>query len=174
MKDIIIETQRLRLVPSGPQYLAAVHGYASDWENTVYMLFLPNRDIQETAVFLERVEEEWQKDNPAFFEFAVLYEGQPIGAVSVTTENNGAAELGWILQKRYWGHGFAYEAAAAVIRYFAQHRGITHFIAHCDTQNTASYRLMEKLGMVRTGESGGRRNHGGEQESREYQYELIL
>lgn len=173
MKDIIIETERLRIVPSGPQYLAAVHAYAADRENTAYMLFLPNREIQETAVFLERVAQEWQKDSPAFFEFALLYEGQPIGAVSVDLEG-GAAELGWILHKAYWGQGFAYEAAAAVVQYFAERRGITHFIAHCDTQNTASYRLMEKLGMVRTGESGGRRNHGGDEESREYQYELIL
>lgn len=47
-------------------------------------------------------------------------------------------------------------------------------IAHCDRENIASYKTMEKLGMVRTGEWGGRRNKSASQDSYEYQYELII
>lgn len=78
MKDSIIETERLRIVPSGQQCLAA-----AGRENTAYMLSLPNLSVQETAVFLELAAQERQKDSPAFFEFALLYKGQDIGAVSV-------------------------------------------------------------------------------------------
>lgn len=52
------------------------------------------------------------------------------GAVSMHFEND-TGELGWI---------------------------ISHFLAHCDTENIASYKVMEKLGMNKTGEWGGRRN----------------
>ncbi len=49
---------------------------------------------------------------------------------------------------------------------------VNHFLAHCDTENIASYKVMEKLGMSRTGEWGGRRNKSAVKDSSEYQYEL--
>lgn len=104
-------------------------------------------------------------------EFAMLYQDEQIGAVGIYLEN-GVGELGWIVNKKYWRNGFAYEAAKALVTYFTEHMGTTHFIAHCDTENTASYKVMEKLGMVRTGEWGGRRNRAAEADSFEYQYEL--
>lgn len=48
--------------------------------------------------------------------------------------------------------------AEALVTYFIDNMKTTHFIAHCDTENVASYRVMEKLGMVKTGKWGGRRN----------------
>ena len=50
--------------------------------------------------------------------------------------------------------------------------GVTHFYAHCDTENYGSYKTMEKIGMVRTDEYGGRKNKNSDEERREYQYEI--
>lgn len=61
---MIIRTERLLLVPLGPEYLISAHKYSSDIENTKYMMFLPNTDISETESFLHRVQEEWQKPSP--------------------------------------------------------------------------------------------------------------
>ena len=52
--------------------------------------------------------------------------------------------------------------------------GITHFIAHCDADNVASYSLMEKLGMKKISKTSGRMNRNAVKESYEYTYELIL
>ena len=87
---------------------------------------------------------------------------------------DGVGELGWIVRRSYWGNGFAAEAARAIVDHFAAHFGIRHFVAHCDAENVASYRIMEKLGMRRTAEYGGRKNRGAAAESTEYQYELLL
>ena len=114
---------------------------------------------------------EWEKEKPEYYEFAILYDNQHIGAVGIYFEN-GIGELGWIINKKHWGKGFAYEAAEALVQYFRTNRGTTHFIAHCDAENAASYRVMEKLGMVKTGVRGGRRNRAASQDSFEYQYEL--
>ena len=127
--------------------------YISERETTI----LPKRNSEETLDFLKNVEAEWNKKRPCFYEFAMLYQERHVGAVSVYFEN-GIGELGWIVNKQYWGKGFAYEAAKAVIQYFAANMGTTHFIAHCDTDNIASYKIMEKLGMIRTGKNGGRKN----------------
>lgn len=96
-----------------------------------------------------------------------------IGAVSIHSEN-GIGELGWIVNEKYWENGFAYEAAEALVTYFIDNMETTHFIAHCDTENAASYKVMEKLGMVRTGKWGGRRNKSASHDTFEYQYELII
>ena len=173
MKGIEIFTERLELKPLGSEYLETVNAYALDPETTKYMCFKPHRDEEETRTFLADTEAEWNKDKPEYYEFAILFNGQHIGGVSIYFEN-GMGELGWIIHKDYQGKGFAFESAKALVSYFAEHMGTTHFIAHCDTRNTASYRVMEKLGMVRTGEWGGRRNRSSAVESFEYRYELIL
>jgi len=89
-------------------------------------------------------------------------------------ETRETAELGWITNKAYWGHGIAFEAVQAVLRFAADELHIHRFIAHCDTENTASFRFMEKLGMTRIAEYGGRHNKGSDEERREYEYELKI
>lgn len=119
------------------------------------------------------VENEWKKEKPKFLEFAILYNDIHIGAVGVYFEKD-TGELGWIINKSYWGNGFAYEAAKALIDYTKTEIKVSHFMAHCDTENIASYKLMERLGMSRTGEWGGRRNKSASEDSLEYQYELYI
>ena len=172
MNRITIPTARLVLKPLGPEFLETTNAYALDPENTRYMLFLPNRDPEETLSFLKAAAAEWEKEDPAYYQFAILYEGRHIGAVSLDLEEGGG-ELGWILHRDWWGNGFAPEAARAVVEYFSG-KGCTHFIAHCDTENTASWRVMEKLGMTRTAEYGGRKNRADTKESMEYRYELTV
>lgn len=167
-----INTERLTLKPLGKEYLESTIQYAMDYENTRYMCHLPDETVEEAEEFLAGVEEEWKKEQPQFLEFAVIYHDRHIGAVSVYFEND-TGELGWIINKKYWGNGFAYEAAKALMDYVKSKRKVNHFLAHCDTENTASYRVMEKLGMSRTGEWGGRRNRAATEDSMEYQYEFF-
>lgn len=171
MNEIVITTKRLVLRPLGPEYLESTNTYALNRENARYMCFLPYRDSEETMSKLREFEQEWAKEQPEYYEFAVLYERHHIGGVSIYFED-GAGELGWIIRKDFWGNGFAAEAAKALIDYFSG-KGCTRFIAHCDTENKASYRVMEKLGMTRTAEHGGRKNRASETQSFEYRYELI-
>ena len=172
MEGIEIRTSRLILKPLGTRYITTVNEYALNPENTKYMCHLPNANSEETLCFLQNVETEWTKDKPTFFEFAVLHNDCHIGAVSIYFDQD-VGELGWIINRKYWKNGFAYEAAEALVKYFSQHYGIQHFRAHCDTENTASYRIMEKLGMVRTGVYEGRRNRSASEDSMEYQYDLL-
>jgi RimJ/RimL family protein N-acetyltransferase len=171
MKSIEIKTERLTLKPLGSVYLETVNAYAMDYENSKYMCRLPNESVEETVTFLSGVDAEWAKEEPAFYEFAILYHNEHIGAVGIYFEN-GIGELGWIVNKNYWRNGFAYEAAKALVSYFKEYMGTTHFIAHCDTENVASYKVMEKLGMTKTGEYGGRRNRAVLEDSFECRYEM--
>lgn len=103
--------------------------------------------------------------------------GRPTIAAASTdsAQSNTSAELGWCLKKSAQGSGCAQEAAAALIQWTHQTFGVTRFIAHCDTENIASWTTMENLGMKRVGRSGGRRNKlAPEEEREEFTYELEL
>ena len=156
-KDFEIHTDRLTLKPLGIKYLETVNEYASDPENTKYMLFLPSDNIESTAEFLRGCDELWNDDNNEDYECAVILDNIQIGAVSLYVEE-GKAEFGWILNKKYWGNGYLTEAAIALREYAINNLGIKNFIAHCDSENVASYKVMERLGMSFVEKTGGRKN----------------
>lgn len=170
-----IRTKRLVLAPLGMEYLQSTYEYASDIENTKYMMYLPDESIEEAIEFLEGVEREWSKETPEFYEFAILKDGMHIGAISICLdENHTTGEFGWILNKRYWRQGFISEAAEAILEFGIQKLGLKHFTATCDSENTASYKVMEKLGMRLVSCRGGRKNKSSDEERKEYLYEYIV
>lgn len=166
-----IKTDRLILRPLGPEYLKTYNAYAMSLENARYMCFLPKYNEEESLEFLKTAAEEWLKPDPAFYEFAIIYKDEHIGGIGVYMEYEKPV-LAWIINKEYWMKGFAFESAKAIMDYFDSNLGIKHFCAYCDTRNTASIRLMEKLGMKRTRKSGGRKNRASSEEAFEYRYEI--
>ena len=56
-------------------------------------------------------------------------------------------ELGWRFKQSSWGKGYATEAAKTIMNHLAQHKGYRHFCAIAEPDNTASLKVMEKLGM---------------------------
>jgi RimJ/RimL family protein N-acetyltransferase len=59
------------------------------------------------------------------------------------------AELGWVLDPRYWHHGFATEAVRELLRYCFQDLRVRRVTANCFLRNEASWCLMERVGMRR-------------------------
>lgn len=60
-------------------------------------------------------------------------------------------EIGWVFNKKYYGMGYASEAAAAVVDYAFITMKLHRIIATCQPENIGSYRVMEKIGMRREG-----------------------
>jgi RimJ/RimL family protein N-acetyltransferase len=60
-------------------------------------------------------------------------------------------EIGWLVQRQYWGQGIATEAARAVLQYAFGSLNARRIVAFCHAQNAASERVMLKLGMQREG-----------------------
>ena len=61
----------------------------------------------------------------------------------------GEHEIGWRLREDAWGQGYAREAATASLDHAFDVLGAPHVVAITFTQNEASWRLMERLGMTR-------------------------
>lgn len=139
------------------------------------MLFLLDESIEETKKFIEEIEEEWKSENQKRFEFVILKEDEHIGGSSVYLEQNDGetvGELGWIMNKEYWGKGYMTEAARAVMNFSLEKLGLKKLIAHCDIRNKASARVMEKIGI--TLESKGTRKYKKTGEvAGEYKYSIL-
>ena len=72
--------------------------------------------------------------------------------VEVVEQAHGAqAELGWALDPVHAGHGYATEAVRELLRHSFEDLGVRRVAANCFLANTASWRLMERLGMRREG-----------------------
>ncbi len=172
-----IKTERLTLKPHGIQYLDTVYEYAKDPENTKYMLFLPDDSIEDTIRFLEDAACEWQKQEPSYYEFAIYNQQtrEIAGSAGIYfNDTKDEAEFGWIVSKKYWNRGIASEAAQALLAYARKKHGIHQFTAHCDSQNAASFRVMEKLGMKREAVYGGRKNKISDEERKECLYKMFV
>jgi RimJ/RimL family protein N-acetyltransferase len=80
-----------------------------------------------------------------------------IGAVGISyvrfqASFTPAVEVAWRLSRRYWGQGYATEAARASIEDGFQRVGLKEIIAITVPHNLASRRVMERLGMTLSGE----------------------
>jgi [ribosomal protein S5]-alanine N-acetyltransferase len=80
-------------------------------------------------------------------------DGAFIGWSSLTRWNPDfrSASLGYCLDDAAWGHGYATEAARAVLQWAFDSLHLNRVQAETDTRNGASARVLEKLGFVREG-----------------------
>jgi ribosomal-protein-alanine N-acetyltransferase len=61
----------------------------------------------------------------------------------------GEIELGYGVHADFRNQGYASEAARALLRWASEQPGVKRVIAHCDQDNIASQRVVEKAGMIR-------------------------
>lgn len=82
-----------------------------------------------------------------------------IGGCGINARDDGARELGYWIARRYWGLGFATEAAAAVMR-IVRASGIKPVTASHFSDNPASAGVLRKLGFRATGRTERRHSAG--------------
>jgi [ribosomal protein S5]-alanine N-acetyltransferase len=75
-------------------------------------------------------------------------DGAPLGMCGLLKRDNlPDVDIGYAFLPEYWGAGFALEAAEATVRHGARKFGLKRVIAVVSQGNTASMRVLEKLGL---------------------------
>ena len=166
-----IKTRHLVLRPLAEGDLHTTHAYASDPENGMFIEFLPNDTLEDTANFLRWAAGQWLSDTQTAYEFAITLDGAHIGAVSVNLDGD-VASLGWIIHKAHWGKGYATEAAIAIRDFALDKLGAAKIVATCDYRNTTSVAIMKKIGMTLECASNVRNYKDGERDVQELRYAL--
>lgn len=60
-------------------------------------------------------------------------------------------DIGYGFLPEFWGQGYAFESAAAVMRYGREQLGFKRIVAVVSPGNTSSVKLLQKLGMRQSG-----------------------
>jgi RimJ/RimL family protein N-acetyltransferase len=75
--------------------------------------------------------------------------GEVIGRVGLWyPEGWPGIDLGWIVRRSRWGHGFATEATRAALDWAWEHVDTDHIISFIEPDNTRAVRVAEKVGMT--------------------------
>jgi ribosomal-protein-alanine N-acetyltransferase len=144
-----ISTPRLRLRALVLDDSRAVCGYAFDADVARFMPWRPN-STEAFAKGLVGV-----MTQPDFLTWAVTAPpaDTAIGMVSLLSysRQHRKAEIAFNLAKSHWRQGIATEAAHAVLSFAFHGLGLNRIEALCMPANSASMRVIEKLGMKREG-----------------------
>ncbi|GAA1674525.1 GNAT family protein [Fodinicola feengrottensis] len=148
-----VKTDRLLLRPFQLDDLDALHDIESRPEVALYEYWGP-RTREESAEALSR--KAAQNGTAAEGEWLGLVicladTGELIGDVSLkwASEKWRQGELGYVLSPDHQGRGYATEAAKAVLRLGFHEFALRRIQAGADARNTASIKVMERLGMRR-------------------------
>jgi len=152
MTAVTLTTDRLVVREFREDDVPSVHEYGSDPEVVRFMPWGPNTE-DDTTAFVERAVL-FQADDPrATYELAVTLaaDGKLIGGCGIhgISFANRSASMGYCLRRDVWGRGYATEAARALVAFGFRSLGLHRLVATCDTENAASARVLEKLGMRR-------------------------
>ena len=79
--------------------------------------------------------------------------GAVIGSAEVYVDSvrHHRGEIGYILRRDVWGRGLATEVATLLLRFGFDDLRLHRLWASCDPANTASIRVLEKIGMQHEG-----------------------
>jgi len=150
MTHDIITSKRLLVRPITTNDADAIHEYTGDKSITM-MTYIPKETKADTEDFVSYAVAEWNKSFPGDREYVIVYEGIIVGGINLERRHSANAyEIGWIVRKDYRCKGIATEAATALIEYAFNTLSASKVMSHCDSANSASERVMQKLGMTLT------------------------
>jgi ribosomal-protein-alanine N-acetyltransferase len=141
-----LHTERLLLRPFCAGDVADALAYRNDPEFARFLPHVPQPFTWGDAeAFVARnVAESWETSSV----FAVVLGGTVIGTVNFEVDRaRRAAMLGYALGRRWWGCGFATEAARGGMAWAVGAYGLRRVWASTDVRTVPSRRVMEKLGM---------------------------
>ena len=139
-----IRTERLLLRRPRMDDLDAMFEITSNPVAMRYWSTLPHASRDVTRPWLEKM---IARTAAGGEDFLIEFEGRIIGDVGA----GRLPDFGFIIHPDYWGRGFATEASAAFIAYAFSETAATELCADVDPRNTASLKVLGKLGFLETG-----------------------
>ncbi|HTP23068.1 MAG TPA: GNAT family N-acetyltransferase [Solirubrobacteraceae bacterium] len=141
-----IDTDRLYLRPTtihDIDDLLALHSEPEVRE------FMPPFDRDELVDRLRHYDEEWREYGHGMFVLLASDDGRFLGRIGLKYwPQFEEAEVGWVLRREEWGHGYATEAARACADWGFREFDYPYLTAMIRADNTRSIRVAERLGMT--------------------------
>jgi RimJ/RimL family protein N-acetyltransferase len=119
------------------------------------MRYFPSRlTVEETDAVLERIRLHLERRGFGLWAAEVKETGEFAGYIGLAVPSFEAhftpcVEIGWRLAARFWNRGLATEGASAVLAFAHGGLDLEEVVSFTVTENVASRRVMEKIGMIR-------------------------
>ena len=108
---------------------------------------------EQTKGFIGRNHQQMEKYGHCYFATELRDSGRMIGFIGLAYQDYDAhftpcVDIGWRLHPDVWGQGLATEGAQACMDFALHELKLPEVVAVAVSQNTASIRVMEKIGMT--------------------------
>ncbi|GAA0904828.1 GNAT family protein [Virgisporangium ochraceum] len=147
-----IRTPRLALRPFTRDDLDAVEAYVSDPDVVRFLYWEVATDRAAARRMLDGKIGHWSLNEPGqSLILAIESGGTLIGEVVLKwlSGEHRQGEVGFVVTPAHQGHGYAAEAARAMLALAFDDLGLHRVIGRCDARNKASASVLERLGMRR-------------------------
>ena len=142
----MLETERLILRPLVESDVDEIFAMRSD-EDIMRFIREP-RGRDESFDWIKLVSGRWHNDKLGFCAVIEKEANKFLGWCGIwRLKETGEMEIGYAIDKAYWGKGFATEAAEKFMQYAFGELNAEKLVAVARPENMASRRVMEKLGM---------------------------
>jgi len=143
-----LQTPRLRVRIMRSSDAPAFVAYRNDPEVARHQLWdLPYTESD--ADFLRTQDDLDDLEETGWTQLAVEVAGVVVGDVCCCLDDARAqAEVGFTLAREHWGHGYASEAALALVEHLVDVVGVVRVYGELDPVNVASQRVLESIGLV--------------------------
>lgn len=147
---ISLLSPRVLLRPWKPEDAEAFSQLNADPEVMHYFPSILNRS--ESNAILKKMQIHFDKHGFGFWAAEHRVTGDFLGFIGLNIPNFEAhftpcVEIGWRLPRRYWNQGLASEGALLCLEFAFKNLKLEEVVAFTSSQNTASRRVMEKIGM---------------------------
>lgn len=140
------DTERLRLRRPSRDDLDAVYAWGRDPEVTRWVAWPRHEQRDDARAFLEAAATAAEDPNALTIHIAERRDtGEVIGSTGLSIDHG--VQIGYVLAREHWGHGYATEMARALVEIAWSWPEVVRVWAVCDVENRASARVLEKCGM---------------------------
>ncbi len=143
---VVLETERLRLREFTPKDAQSMFDLNADPEVIKYTGDLPFESVEQAKAFLQNYND-YQENGFGRWAMISKAENEFIGWCGLKLNEEELIDLGFRVFRKHWNKGYASEAAKACIRYGFETLGFDQIIGRVLSENTASIKVLEKLGM---------------------------
>ncbi len=146
MLPATIDTERLRLRRPLERDATAIYKFSSDVKVTRWLTWPTCDDVDHLLADIRLLDTKWREGREYYWVITAADDQALVGSIACRVSNH-TADLGFVIDADRWGEGFASEAAAEVLGLLAKHKHFHRVVAVCDIENTASARVLQKIGM---------------------------
>jgi len=149
IKNLEIETARLLLRPISLDDAEAVFKYRSDLVTNKYQGWIPNT-INDVYDFIEKKVTSTIDVVDTWYQLVIIRkkDGELIGDIGIhfLDSDKKQVEIGYTLNKKQHGKGYATEAVKEIINYLFDELNKRRIVTSIDPRNIKSIKLVERLG----------------------------